>query len=177
MKRQKTWLTVYHFWTRAFRLSHSYSCFCFFSFLWVPKTSFPSSPSETQRSEKDGKWGKCTVVMSTAVTWSLGAGECQLSCPRGLGKKWLNAVILMESTDCLDHLHHHLQLTFSSLERFLSGLTMFSLQTGSLSILWREEAGEGLWLEIWLWVFFNKFSKNLKKRPLKKISVNYLLLL
>ena len=40
-----------------------------------------------------------------------------------------------------------------------------------------EDTREGMWLEIWLWVFFNKFSKKLKKRPFKKISVNYLLLL
>lgn len=54
---------------------------------------------------------------------------------------------------------------------------VFPLNWQSVSILWGEETGEGIWLEIWLWVFFNKFSENLKKDLLKKISVNYLLLL
>lgn len=107
--------------------SHCYSRPCVFSYLWVPKISFSSSPPEARGQKKIDKEEDVQLWMNIVITWSMETHECQLSCHKGLGKKWLNTAIPMKSIDCLDHLHHHLQLTFSLFGGFLSGLTMFLL--------------------------------------------------
>lgn len=106
---------------------HFYSRFCLFSLLWV----FPDLPlrlptQDSGQKKADSEEG-FQLWLNTVTTWSLRTSDVSLHVSGAWGRKGLNAVIPNKSTDCLDHLHCHPRLTFSSFGCFLSGLTVFFL--------------------------------------------------